>query len=464
MLQREGTEWCQYCWYNTEATWKPRVLLVGDSIVVGEREHLVKQLPEVAVSAFSTSKMVGDPGYIRELELAFADAIPDLVIFNNTLHGFAYDKERYAQGLEDTFAHIRNKYAVPLIWRNGTPVTVYGNPAQLEPQLNAIVLERNAIAAEICGRTGIPMIDMYSAMLGHPEYRVTDNYHYNTEGYEAQVALLAKVIRKWLADNSREYELAGVKTSWPGRTSDWYGYIRHDFTINGVHAIVVKPNAPLAKGNPWYWRMHFFGAFPNADWKLLQEGWTVAHIEVDELYAGPEAQRRFDALYDFMVHMGYAEKTVPVGYSRGGLDAYSWSARHPERVACIYADNPVCDIKSWPCSRHPEEWAKYQDCAEACMKALGLTPETLESYHGNPIDPEVLKPIADAGIPVLHLLAEDDEIVFPAENTDALLPIFATMGGQITVLRKPGCKHHPHCLEEPSPITEFVKSAFYSRS
>jgi pimeloyl-ACP methyl ester carboxylesterase len=209
--------------------------------------------------------------------------------------------------------------------------------------------------------------------------------------------------------------------------------------------------------------MHFFGAFPNADWQLLSEGWTVAHITVPELYANAEAQRRFDALYEFMITLGYAEKTVPVGYSRGGLDAYSWSARNPEKVACIYADNPVCDIKSWPCSRNPEEWAKYAACADNCMRALNLTPETLESYHGNPLDPEVLKPIADAAIPVLHLLGEADEVVPPEENTDALVPIFAALGGQISVIRKPGAKHHPHCLEEPSPITEFVKGAFYSR-
>ncbi|MBO7741076.1 MAG: hypothetical protein J6S21_00850, partial [Victivallales bacterium] len=454
---------CQYYWYDTDCTHLPRVLLVGDSIVVGQRDVMSRRMQgRVAISAFSTSKMVGDPGFIRELELAFSDEMPDLVIFNNTLHGFDYDDAVYRDGLEATFQHIRRKYPVELVWRSGTPVTEYGNLSQLSAEKNVIVVRRNAIAAEICGRTGIQIIDMYSGMLERPELRHADGYHYLQEGYEEQVSMLEEFIGGWLQANRREYPVGKVMTSWPGKISMWHGYRRHDFTINGVPSVLVEPNSALAEGNPWFWRMHFFGAFPNADWKLLAEGWTVAHINVSELYANQEAQRRFDALYEFMTAMGYAEKTVPVGYSRGGLDAYSWSARNPEKVACLYADNPVCDIKSWPCSRDSREWEKYKECAQRCLDALGLTPETLESYRGNPLDPEILKPIADAGIPVLHLLAEADEVVPAADNTDALLPVFASLGGQITVIRKPGCLHHPHCLEEPSPITEFVKGAFYS--
>ena len=36
------------------------------------------------------------------------------------------------------------------------------------------------------------------------------------------------------------------------------------------------------------------------------------------------------------------------GMSRGGLIVYNWAAQNPEKVACIYADAPVMDFKSWP--------------------------------------------------------------------------------------------------------------------
>jgi len=37
-----------------------------------------------------------------------------------------------------------------------------------------------------------------------------------------------------------------------------------------------------------------------------------------------------------------------VGVSRGGLYCYNWASQNPEKVACIYGDAPVCDVKSWP--------------------------------------------------------------------------------------------------------------------
>ena len=61
------------------------------------------------------------------------------------------------------------------------------------------------------------------------------------------------------------------------------------------------------------------------------------------------ALRHMDAFYDELTkRRGLAKKTVLEGFSRGGLFAYNWAAAHPDRVACIYADSPVCDFKSWP--------------------------------------------------------------------------------------------------------------------
>ena len=41
-------------------------------------------------------------------------------------------------------------------------------------------------------------------------------------------------------------------------------------------------------------------------------------------------------------------KAVLEGFSRGGLIVYNWASQNTEKVACIYADAPVCDFKSWP--------------------------------------------------------------------------------------------------------------------
>ena len=64
--------------------------------------------------------------------------------------------------------------------------------------------------------------------------------------------------------------------------------------LDGVTWRFAKPqsNTPLAvdaEGRPrWYWRAHFWCAFPFVDIALLERGWHWAFIDVDELYGGPE--------------------------------------------------------------------------------------------------------------------------------------------------------------------------------
>lgn len=34
--------------------------------------------------------------------------------------------------------------------------------------------------------------------------------------------------------------------------------------------------------------------------------------------------------------------------SRGGVYAFNWAAVNPYKVAAVYVDNPVLDLKTWP--------------------------------------------------------------------------------------------------------------------
>ena len=140
------------------------------------------------------------------------------------------------------------------------------------------------------------------------------------------------------------------------------------------------------------------------------------------------------------------------GLSRGGLYIYNWAAKNPGKVACLYADNPVCDFKSWPGGKgvgpgSPEDWQKLLRDYHFSTEAEAL------SWPGNPVDN--LKPLAEAGIPVIHAAATDDEVVPVSENTDILEPRYRALGGVIEVIRHPG-KHHPHGLQDPTPIINFI--------
>jgi fermentation-respiration switch protein FrsA (DUF1100 family) len=76
------------------------------------------------------------------------------------------------------------------------------------------------------------------------------------------------------------------------------------------------------------------------------------------------------------------------------------------------------------------------------------------TYKFNPIDN--LAPLAKAGAPLLHVVGDADNIVPLEENTAIVEKRYKELGGQITVIVKKGISHHPHSLQDPAPIVDFV--------
>ncbi len=235
-------------------------------------------------------------------------------------------------------------------------------------------------------------------------------------------------------------------------TALWHGYVRHERPVNGRKLVVVAPEIP-AEGHPWIARARFFGHEPAADLDLLARGFHLVHVDVADLYANETALAAWDGAYDLVrEEFGLAERFAFEGMSRGGLLIYRYAARHPERVACLYGDAPVCDIRSWPGGKgagqgHAASWAR-------CLEALGLTEESVAEFGGNPID--LLAPLAEAGIPILHVCGDADDVVPITENSDVVEARYRALGGTIDVIRKPGVGHHPHALRDPGPIVDFV--------
>jgi hypothetical protein len=77
------------------------------------------------------------------------------------------------------------------------------------------------------------------------------------------------------------------------------------------------------------------------------------------------------------------------------------------------------------------------------------------AYRGNPIDR--LEPLARAKIAIIHVIGDADDTVPVAENTAIVEVLYRKLGGEIRVNHKPGVGHHPHGLEDPSPVVEWVK-------
>ncbi len=236
------------------------------------------------------------------------------------------------------------------------------------------------------------------------------------------------------------------------KKSVWNGFEKLDFAVDGRAALLVQPKTP-ASGKPWIWRTEFFGHEPQGDLALLGKGWHVAYLNVQNLYGAPVA---LDAMDKFYAHVrqahGLGAKPVLEGFSRGGLFAFNWAARHPDRVACLYVDAPVCDFKSWPGGKgkgkgSAGDWQRL-------LKVYGLTEEQALAYKLNPVDN--LAPLAKARIPILSVCGEADKVVPMDENTRLVEQRYKALGGPIEVIAKPGCDHHPHSLKDPAPIVEFL--------
>jgi len=239
------------------------------------------------------------------------------------------------------------------------------------------------------------------------------------------------------------------------KISQWGGCERLDFTVNGRPALLVRPKSP-ASGNPWIWRTEFFGHQPQGDIALLEKGFHVAYINMQNLYGAPESMEIMDQYFHHLTsRYGLSSKTVLEGFSRGGLYAFNWAAHRPANVAGLYVDAPVCDFKSWPGGKGTGpgsrgDWQKL-------LKAYGFTETQALAYDKNPVDN--LAPLAKAGIPIFAIIGEADEVVPVAENIDLVEKRYKELGGKIEIIRKPGGKHHPHSLSDPKPIVDFAMRA-----
>ncbi len=222
-----------------------------------------------------------------------------------------------------------------------------------------------------------------------------------------------------------------------GEKTAWHGFDRYDFlmdektlaitpikaqddekdgikhTIQGQRRCIVVEPKSAAPGNPWSWQGCYWDHQPQTEVELLRRGFHIAYVESS---ATLRPGRTWEAWYQFLTEKhGLSSKPAFIGMSRGGEYEYIWATTHPDKVACIYADNP------------------------------GGNPEILMR----------LGALATNDVPLLHVCGSIDPIL--GKFTLAMENIYQQFGGRITVMIKEGRGHHPHSLRDPQPIADWME-------
>ncbi len=225
-------------------------------------------------------------------------------------------------------------------------------------------------------------------------------------------------------------------------------------TYGGRDYTVIRP--ANANGN-WVWRTEFLGAFDYADKALQNLGWTTAYYRVSDMYGSEESVELLKSFHDFVTaEFGLSEKADVFGFSRGGLYAVNYALKYPGDVSTLYLDAPVLTLWSWPAGLGKGVGSVC--CFNEVKAMYGVDEETVKTHTGNPI--LHASELISTEIPVILVAGDSDKTVPYSENGALLKKAYDDAGASanIKVIIKEGCDHHPHSLEDPTEIVNFIKA------
>jgi len=201
----------------------------------------------------------------------------------------------------------------------------------------------------------------------------------------------------------------------------WFApsYDRYEFRIDGIRmpVSVIVPKA-AAPGKPWVFRADFVTRDAAVDLALLGQGFHVVTGPVPTDSDGPVLQQ-WNAVYKHLTDHGLSKAPVLEGAGGAAGEAYAWAIENPDKVSCVYAENPIlrCHMtKAQPLDR--------------------------------------LDVLAKAGVPLFHVCGGRDPWL--DTQTRVLEKRYKELGGQVTVVVQEGAGHFPTAPKDPKPVVEFI--------
>ena len=195
---------------------------------------------------------------------------------------------------------------------------------------------------------------------------------------------------------------------------------RYELRIENVRGgvSVIVPNHP-APGNPWVYRADFTNPSSDIDIEILKNGFHIVTGPVATDNDGP-VLADWNTVYDYLVGRGLSRKVVVGGEGGAAGESYQWAIVNPEKVSCIFVVNPI-------------------------MRSMLAEVQPLNN----------LAPLANAGIPVLHLVGEQDPAF--SSQTQQAETRYNRLGGNFTIIAIPDEARFLAPLKDKRPIIAFLK-------
>ena len=224
-------------------------------------------------------------------------------------------------------------------------------------------------------------------------------------------------------------------------------------------AYVVKPNGAVDAQKRWLWEFPFwlgcndgFGSLQHRHYleQALAAGFHVAGIDVGPSCASPAAADACQEFHDRLVaDYGLNQRARIMGQSHGGLIAYGWAFRHPQCVERIAGICPATDFRTWPTLPNVINFP-----ANGLGYKLSLEELSRRSAEFNPIDN--LASLAKAGVKILHIHGDKDELVPISANSTELARRYHELGGTAGIVVLEGLGHGGQELCHSEPLLEFL--------
>ena len=173
----------------------PRVLLIGDSVSRGYTQPTRVALAGKANVHRAPANCGPTASGLKNLDVWLGAGKWDVIHFNFGIHDRATPAADYVKRLEEIVVRLE-KTGAKLIWASTTPIP--DNPAQ--KQTAQSIVEKNALAAEIMQKHGIPTDDLFGAMTPRlKEFQPPLDVHFTGAGYDFLGARVGEAVLARLA-------------------------------------------------------------------------------------------------------------------------------------------------------------------------------------------------------------------------------------------------------------------------